>query len=172
MVDHSYPFIISNFNTNCGAILLGENKTPPPNPARRGPPDGERYRTPQKGEEGTVEPQPEQEQHPREGCLPRGGCREENIVSSDRQQRNRTTPEGIRHLSNLSEGGSGKGDVHGGLLNPSQGVTNTTPLVVDNTEHRRRAGLGRKTPYFNYRSPRTTYSGPTRNSSLLEKEGH
>ncbi len=88
----------------------------------------------------------------RDAC-PKGECREERRVSSDRQQRNRTTSEWIRHLSNPSEGGFGEGVVHGGLLNPSQGVKSTTPPVVDNTEHRRRAGLGQNTPCFNYESP-------------------
>ncbi len=43
---------------------------------------------------------------------------------------NKTTSEEIGHLSNPSEGGSGKGTFTG-LLNPSQGATNAAPLVVD-----------------------------------------
>ncbi len=122
-----------------------------------------------KGEEATVEPRPQREHRPREGCVPQGGCRKEKRVSSGGQQRNRTTPAGIRHLGNPPEGGSDKGDAHGGLQNPSQRVSNTTPLVVGNTEHRSWVGLGRNNPCFNYRSPRTTYSGTIRNNTLLKK---
>ncbi len=49
-----------------------------------------------------------------------------------RQRRDKTTPEGIGHISNPSEGGSGK-ETFMGLLNPSQGAKNVATPVADNS---------------------------------------